>query len=232
MTSGKKSLYSYCLPDLYEYKQTTSEKVEMDIYNVFPNKVITPSGVISDHFIEIGLNTFIDACRYVHELPYGYNTDRDDITILFKEKMGTCTTKHAVIATLAKELGIQIQKNIGIYAMTEQIVTGTDKILRQYGLPYVPMIHCFLVHGDHRVDLTEGNANGKNQAINDFLYTERVTPDISAKDEYLKYRHALQDRILKRIELQDVDMKTILHARKEGLELLKANLDELVESRR
>jgi hypothetical protein len=86
------------------------------------------------------------------------------------------------------------------------------------------MIHCFLVHCDHRVDLTEGNANGKNQAIIDFLYTESVVPDISAKDEYLKYRHALKDHILKRIELQDVDMKTILHARIEGLELLKANL--------
>lgn len=196
----------------------------MDRYTVFPDKVITAAGVISDRFINLGINGFQEACRWVHELPYGYNSDRDDLMILFAEKMGTCTTKHAVIATLASELALPIEKNIGVYAMTEQIVNGTDKILRQYGLPYVPMIHCFLVHGDHRVDLTEGNANGKNQAIDDFLHTERVIPNISAKDEYLKYRHALKEHILKRSELQDVDMKTILHAREEGLELLKANL--------
>ncbi|MCK7515680.1 MAG: hypothetical protein MZV70_74685 [Desulfobacterales bacterium] len=97
--------------------------------------------------------------------------------ILFKEKMGTCTTKHAVIATLAAELGLPITRGVGIYAMTEAIVTGTDKILAEYGLPYVPMIHCFLEYGNYRVDLTEGNRNGKNRPIDDFLYTDRVDGD-------------------------------------------------------
>lgn len=196
----------------------------MQPYTVFPDEAIAAAGIISEKFIELGIKRFRDACRWAHELPYGYNTDRDDLMILFKEKMGTCTTKHAVIATLAAELDLPVEKNIGIYAMTEQIVTGTDKIIVQYGLPYVPMVHCFLVYGDQRVDLTEGNANGKNRAIDDFLHTERVVPNISAKDEYLKYRHALKDQILSRIELQGVDMKTILHAREQGLALLKANL--------
>jgi hypothetical protein len=196
----------------------------MQRYTVFPDEAINAAGIISGQFINLGIDRFQDACRWVHELPYGYNTDRDDLMILFKEKMGTCTTKHAVIATLATELNMPIEKNIGIYAMTEQIVSGADEILAQYGLPYVPMIHCFLVYGDHRVDLTEGNANGKNQAIDEFLHTERVVPNISAKDEYLKYRHVLKEKILKRSELQDVGMKTILHAREQGLALLKANL--------
>jgi len=197
----------------------------MDSYDVFPNTPILSSGAVGKQFLELGITTFSDACRFVHELPYGYNSNRDDIMILFKEKMGTCTTKHAVIATLALELNLPIEKNIGIYAMTEQIVNGTDRILEQYNLPYVPMVHCFLAHGNHRVDLTEGNANGKKQAINEFLHTERVVPNVSAKDEYLKYRHALKENILKRSEMQDIDMKTILHAREKGLELLKANLD-------
>ena len=196
----------------------------MDSYSVLPNTPILSSGPVCKKFLDLGLSTFWDACHFVHGLPYGYNSNRDDLNSLFREKMGTCTTKHAVIATLAMELKLPIEKNIGIYAMTEQIVSGTGKILLRYGLPYVPMIHCFLAHGDHHVDLTEGNANGKNQPINEFLYTEHVIPNISAKDEYLKYRHALKEHILKRSELQDVDMKTILHAREEGLELLKANL--------
>ena len=46
-------------------------------------------------------------------MPYGYNSDRDDLLILFREGFGSCTTKHAVIATLAGELGLPVVKNIG-----------------------------------------------------------------------------------------------------------------------
>jgi hypothetical protein len=160
----------------------------------------------------------------VYELPYGYNSDRDDLMILFKEKMGTCTTKHAVIATLAAEIGLPITRGVGIYPMTEAIVTGANKILTEFSLPYVPMIHCFLEYEDYRVDLTEGNRNGKNRPIDDFLFTDQVDATISAKDEYLIYRKALSEVILKRPELEGVDIKRILHAREEGLKLLKANL--------
>ena len=198
----------------------------MDNLIVFPDKDITKAGIISVEFQSMGIRSFLEACRYVNELPYGYNSDRDDLMILFKEKMGTCTTKHAVIATLAAELGLPITRGVGIYAMTETIVTGTDKILTEYGLPYVPMIHCFLEYGNYRVDLTEGNRNGKNRPIDDFLYTDRVAAAISAKDEYMIYRRALNEVILKRDELKGVDIKRILHAREEGLKLLRANLQQ------
>jgi len=196
----------------------------MGKFTVFPEKAIIGTGPVSKEFLALGIRSFLDACRYVNELPYGYNSDRDDLMILFKEKMGTCTTKHAVIATLAAELGLPITRGVGIYAMTEAIVTGTDKILAEYSLPYVPMIHCFLEYGHHRVDLTEGNHNGKNRPIDGFLYTDRVAAAISAKDEYMIYRRALSEVILKRDELKGADIKRILHAREEGLKLLKANL--------
>jgi hypothetical protein len=53
---------------------------------------------------------------------------------------------------------------------------------------------------------------------------ERVDPLISAKEEYLLYRRALQDCILTKPELKECDMKTILKAREEGLALLKENI--------
>lgn len=199
----------------------------MDGFNVFPDARITAAGPISKTFLDMGVRGFQEACGYVHGLPYGYNSDRDDLMILFKEKMGTCTTKHAVIATLAAELGLPISRGVGIYSMTEAIVTGADKILTEYGLPYVPMIHCFLVYEHYRVDLTEGNRNGKNRPIDDFLFTDRVEATISAKDEYMIYRKALSEVILKRAELKGVEIQRILHAREEGLKLLKANLNKM-----
>lgn len=196
----------------------------MDKLTVFPDKPIPDVGVISNKFLSLGIHTFIEACRYVHTLPYGYNSDRDDLMILFKENKGTCTTKHAVIANLAVELNIPIEKNVGIYAMTEEIVSGTKKILKKYDLPYVPMIHCFLVYGKYRVDLSEGNNNGKKRPIDEFLYSQQVEPNISAKDEYLLYRKALKDQILRRTEMEGIEIRQILHAREEGLQLLKKNI--------
>ena len=73
----------------------------MENYTVFPDQSITDTGPIGRIFKGLDIGTFHEACRWVHQLPYGYNSDRDDLMILFKEKMGSCTTKHAVIATLA-----------------------------------------------------------------------------------------------------------------------------------
>lgn len=196
----------------------------MDSYVVLPDAEISGPGVISSEFLGLGITGFNEACRYVHQLPYGYNSDRDDLLILFKEGRGSCTTKHAVIATLAEELSLPIVKNIGIYRMIEDLVTGTNEILDRFNLPYVPMVHCFLVYQNYGVDLTEGNNNGKNRPIDEFLYTEAVIPNISGKDEYLLYRNALKERILLREELKEIDIKRILQAREEGIKLLKSKV--------
>lgn len=197
----------------------------MVYYEVLPDKIIAAVGPISRTFLELGIRHFQQACGYVHALPYGYNSDRDDPMTLFRENRGSCTTKHAVIALLAAELDLAIEKNICIYPMTERLVTGTRTILDKYHLPYVPMIHCFLAFQGHRVDLTEGNRNGKNGPIEDLLYTETVAADISEKDEYLRYRRALKENVLSRVEMQAVRLKDALKAREEGIALLKANIN-------
>jgi len=196
----------------------------MDSYTVFPNSLIHKKGIISEKFIDLKIKNFWDACVYVHELPYGYNSTPDDILILFKEGYGSCTTKHSVIATLAEELDIAVYKMIGIYAMTEEIVTGTNLILDKYHLPYLPMIHCFLIYDDYRVDLNEGNNNGKNHSIEEFLFNEKVIPNISEKDEYLLYKNALKNHILVRKEMKGITMIDVLHARTEGIGLLRSKV--------
>ena len=78
----------------------------MDNISVLPAKEITGAGIVSEKFLSLGVKTFVEACVYLHEIPYGYNSSKDDLMIVFKEKMGTCTTKHAAIATLAEELDL------------------------------------------------------------------------------------------------------------------------------
>jgi hypothetical protein len=196
----------------------------MKKYSVLPDKPITEAGPVSKKFLELGIESFHAACQYVEELPYGYNSNREDVMILFEEKKGSCTTKHGVIAVLAEELSLPVGKTVAIYALTEEIVMGADQILNKYALPYLPMIHCFLESGNHRVDLTEGNDNGKNKPLDEFLYTEKAGPMISGRDEYMIYRKVLTEDILQRDEMKGIDLRLILYAREEALKLLKSKV--------
>jgi hypothetical protein len=196
----------------------------MDSFEKLPDAKISSSGKISERFLDLGIETFKGACNYVYKLEYGYNSDYDDEMILFKEKKGTCTTKHATIAGLAEELSIPLYKNVGVYKFTEEISLGTDKILEKYDIPYVPMVHCFLAYQDYRFDLTEGNNNGKKKNPQEFIHVEKVEPFISRKDEYLLYKKVLKEKVLSSEEMKEIKEKTILKAREEAIKLLKKNI--------
>ncbi len=193
----------------------------MDSYDKLPDAKIIPVGELSKKFLDLGIKTFKDACNYVHDIDYGYNTNYEDKMIFFKEKKGSCTTKHAVIAGLAQELKIPLYKYVCIYKFTEEITTGVQGILTKYDIPYVPMVHCFLVYGKHQFDLTEGNYNGKKKNLDNYIYAEKVNPFISRKDEYLLFKKVLTEIILPSKEMEGISEKILLKARQESITLLK-----------
>ncbi len=193
----------------------------MDSYENLPDMLIEPLGPLSSEFLERNITSFKDACMFVHDLPYEYNSNYDDHFILFKEMHGSGTSKHAVIAGLAQELQIPLYKSVGIYRFTDEIADGAEELLQKYTIPYIPMIHCFLVYNDFRIDLTEGNHNGKKKPIEEFIYTELVDPFITTKDEYLLFRKTLKDIILPSPEMEGTTEIVLLKAREEGIALLK-----------
>lgn len=162
----------------------------MNSIDVLPNIAIQRKGPVSEQFLNLGIETFCKACSWIKQLPYGSNSNSENSLILFLENRGTCTTKHGVIARLAQELELKVYKNLGFYRLDDQIVTGVDSILQPYGLTFIPQIHCFLEYGSFRVDLTEGNCNGKNKTIEDYDFVVRVNPDLTHAEEkqyYLSY---------------------------------------------
>ena len=193
----------------------------MDSYEYLPDKLIKPLGDISKKFLELGIKSFKDACIYVHNVEYGYNSNYDDNMIFFKENKGSCTSKHATIAGLAEELDIPLYKYVCVYKFTEEITTGANEILEKYKVPYVPMVHCFLVHKKYRFDLTEGNYNGKKQPVDEHIYSIKVDAFISRKEEYLLFKRILKDYVLKSEEMVGIKERTLLKAREESIVLLK-----------
>ena len=198
----------------------------MDSYDKLPDAQIEPVGEISKKFLELGIKSFRDACMYVHDSKYGYNSNYEDKMIFFKEKMASCTMKHATIAGLAEELGIALYKFVGVYKFTENITTGAGNIMKKYNVPYIPMVHCFLVYENYRFDLTEDNYNGKKTSIENFIYTEKVTPFISRTDEYKLFKRVLKDKIMPSEEMNGIEERTVLKAREEAIKLLKECIKE------
>jgi hypothetical protein len=192
----------------------------MDSYDKLPEAELKSVGEFSIKFLGLGIKTFRGACDYVHNIDYGFNTNYEDRMILFKEKRGSCTSKHAVIASLAQELNIPLYKHVCVYKFTEEITTGADEILKNFEIPYVPLVHCFLVYENFRFDLTEGNNNGKKTHIEECIHSERVDPFISRKDEYLLFKKILKEKILPSKEMEGLTEKTILKARAKALNLL------------
>ena len=162
-------------------------KLTFSSYEIFPNADIINRGIFSDQFLKIGIKSFHDACRWVHDLPYDYNSNMVDSMLIFTEKKGICLTKHGAITRLAEELNLPIHKNIGFFRLNNEIYSAIENLLSKYGLEYIPQIDCFLRYNDHYVDLTEGNCTGKNKIIDEFDFIVPVAAEIIMDDMVTLY---------------------------------------------
>lgn len=129
---------------------------------------------LGGRFVVLGLSDYRAAARYVWKLPYGRTTDRSDYRQVLEEGRGTCSTKHALLAGLAREHGRPVDLLLGIYEMDGRNTPGVGPVLRKNGLRAVPEAHCYLAHRDARIDLTRGDRS-TGPAVT-FLWEEKIEP--------------------------------------------------------
>lgn len=119
------------------------------------NFQITIPGEVSDQFIDQGVYNFEMAIEFVRALEYGRTSNNPDYTLVLKEKKGTCSSKHALLAALAREQNqTDIKLVIAIYWMTEANTKGIGSHLSENGLTYLPEAHCYLKVGRKVVDVS------------------------------------------------------------------------------
>ncbi len=182
----------------------------MDPIQSLPNANITQGSPLAAEFLALNIMTFHAACHWTKALAYGSNSTNDDSRIIFQERCGTCTTKHGAIAHLAAELHLPVQKNLGFYRLNDEIVTGVNAIIEPAGLTFIPQTHCFLSSGSLRVDLTEGNCNGKNKTIADYDFVIPVKPDLTLAEEERLYLEQLEIYFDQYLQLKTLGADRIL----------------------
>lgn len=158
-----------------------------------PARPLTGDGVVTGRFRARGLTDFAQAARWVQALPYGRTSSPDDVTLVLTEGRGTCSSKHALLAALAGELGLDLVLTLGIYEMSEANTPGVGAVLRRHGLTTIPEAHCYLVHAGRRIDLTR--TVGAAEPIGAFLHEEAIGVDQIGAYKVALHRRALADWI-------------------------------------
>ena len=139
--------------------------------------IINSSGPVSTEFLSVNIFKFHDACRFIAQLPYGRNIDKSNLLTVFTDQCGTCSTKHALLKSLADENGFENLKLIaGIFKMNADNTPQVRPVLEEYQLNYIPEAHCYLRYNDMILDYTKTDSDPAT--FKDEILVETViTPD-------------------------------------------------------
>jgi hypothetical protein len=117
---------------------------------------IKSSSTISQNFTSRQVNTFVDACNYIRQLPYKRNSNKADLSSVFVDQYGTCSTKHALLRQLAVEnKEDKIKLILGVFKMSKLNTPQIGATLDMYGLTYILEAHNYLSFGNEIIDCTK-----------------------------------------------------------------------------
>ncbi len=138
-----------------------------------PGFRLETTGRLRSSFRALEVEDFRQAAGYVRDLPYARNSDRSDFFLVLTERRGTCSTKHALLAALAREHGVDVELRLGVYLMDGTNTPGVAGVLEARGLAGLPEAHCYLAYRGERVDVT----GVESDTVKEFLYEESIEPD-------------------------------------------------------
>ncbi|MBA5793786.1 hypothetical protein H1R17_12120 [Flavobacterium sp. xlx-214] len=144
--------------------------------NKLPNFNIETKGEISLEFLKRNMLTFHQAITYIQKLPYGRNADKDNLSTVFIDNKGTCSTKHALLKQVADENNFnEMQLILGIFRMNAQNTFKIAKTLKEYNLEYIPEAHNYLKYKGKIFDFTRMNSSATDFAT-DLVYEIDIKP--------------------------------------------------------
>ncbi|SHI32643.1 hypothetical protein [Aquimarina spongiae] len=106
-----------------------------------------------------GIKDWSGLLEYVRHIPYGRNANRTDVSLVIKEHQGTCSSKHALLKTVADLNSIPATLIMGIYKMNVNNTPKIGNVLEEHDLDYIPEAHCYLRIGDQTIDVTSASSS-------------------------------------------------------------------------
>lgn len=180
---------------------------------------LTSNETYSSEFRNLGINSFSKACSFIAELPYGRNANREDFGLVLSERRGTCSSKHALLATLALENGHpEIELIAGIFLMNGETHSKLNDFFINKSYPNIPECHCYLRFKGERFDFTD--TSGRLERIIPKLVREqRIDPNQVSDWKIMIHKDYLQ-RWLTRNPAIQMTLDEIWKDREEAIALL------------
>ncbi len=123
-----------------------------------------------------GIHTWIQLLAYIRAIPYGRNANRTDVSLVLSEHQGTCSSKHALLKTVADHNMIVVDLMMGMYKMDQENTPKIGTILKENHLEYIPEAHCYIRQGLYTIDVTSSQSDF-DRIKNDILLEQIITPD-------------------------------------------------------
>ncbi|WP_136666498.1 hypothetical protein [Flavobacterium sp. H122] len=114
--------------------------------------------MVQDILKQNNITNWEDLTYYIKNIPYGRNSNREDFTLVLTEKKGTCSSKHALLKSLASEFTTkEVKLIIGIFKMNYENMPILERILKENKIEYIPEAHCYLKIDNAYFDFTVEN---------------------------------------------------------------------------
>lgn len=112
------------------------------------------TGPVSAAFQRKRVDSFAEALEWTHQLRYARNSRRGDYMLIFSEERGTCSTKHAALATLCRENGVEVQLQVAICKLDVELDSSVTGFLDALGAEFFPEAHCYLRYASNDIDVS------------------------------------------------------------------------------
>ncbi len=147
---------------------------------------------LTTEIVESGIVTWNDLVRSVQNFHYQRNSNRFDLELVWKERKGTCSSKHAFLKHIAELNNIPNVKLILVfYKMDGQNTPGIEQVLKAHSLNYIPEAHCYLKCNNEILDITNVNSNVENYS-NSIIETKEIESVDVIENKILWHRQYLE----------------------------------------
>ncbi len=123
------------------------------------------------------IKTWHELTKFVKQLPYGRNKNRFNLGLVLSEKKGTCSSKHALLKSIADLNNIpNIELILGIYKMNESNTPKIGTELTENAIEFIPQAHCYLKINGERIDFTSKESEFK-KIEKDIIKEQKIEPE-------------------------------------------------------
>ena len=123
-----------------------------------------------------GIKSWVKFLDFVRDLPYGRTSNRTNLITVLKENKGTCSSKHALIKSVADENEIpNVKLILCMYKMTPKNTNGIGDEIVEKKLSYIPEAHCYVKISNENYDFTN-QASDLERLKDDILEEVEIAP--------------------------------------------------------